>query len=358
MGVYERDDSPFWWLYLEGLQQKVNTKIRVGSTSTQRKDSRALADELYHTQMLQVAADQHRLTGPISRTRTLAEQIAWHRTNITVQHAGAEREGEILTTLNKALGRLPLMAIDKARVQEWMRVRGAKGVTPATVNREVDVLKAVLRDAVPAHLRISPLVGLPRLRGGAKPHRRLLDPAEETRLLKALEPDDRAIVIMGLDTLCRLSDILELRRVDDKGAVLYIGETKNDQPYEVPVSTRLRKALDRLEVDGEYYFPRRREAKTARDRRAAIRLMLRRTCKALKIPYGRKRGGLTFHWATRRTGATRMIQRGVDVRTVQEIGNWKHPSMLLQIYAESNAAARKKAVDLVGRRVRAQKKTA
>lgn len=361
MGVYERSDSPFWWIYLEGLQQKVNTHILVGKTATQRKDSRALADELYHQQMLQLAADQHRLTGPISRTRTLSQQIKWHLENVTVHHAGAEREEEILDILKAGMGPLPLMAIDRTRVQEWMRKRIAENVTPSTVNREIDVLKSVLRDAVPTYLRSSPLVGMKRLRSGAKPHRRLLTPGEETKLLRALEPDDRAIVIMGLDTLCRLSDILDLRRQDDKGAVLYIGDTKNNQPYEVPVSVRLRKALDKLPLDGPYYFQRRRVAKTARDRRAAIRLLLRRTCKELNIPYGRKHGGITFHWATRRTGATRMIQRGVDVRTVQEIGNWKHPAMLLQIYAESNADARQKAVELVSQKQRQRapkKKTA
>ena len=87
-----------------------------------------------------------------------------------------------------------------------------------------------------------------------------------------------------------------------------------------------------------------------RDRRAAIRLLLRRTCLKLAIPYGRKAGGITFHWATRRTGATRMIAAGVDVKTVQEIGNWRTPTCSSTSTLKSNAAARQRAVEIVGHR--------
>ncbi len=350
--------SPSWYLWLEGAppdRQKINTKIRIGKTAVQKRESRALAEELYHQKMLQLAADRDHLTSPASRTRTLNQQIAWHRTTITPHNRGAEREREILARLEKDLGHLPLVILDRPRVQEWMRHRIVNKVSPTTVNREVDVLKAVLREAVPTYLKISPIYGMKRLRSSTTPHRRVLQPAEEKKLLRALAPEDRAMVIMGLDTLCRLSDILDLRRQDDKGDVLWIRAPKGGRSYAVPVSVRLRKALKRLPLNGEFYFPGRREAKTARDRRAAIRQMLKRTCKALGIPYGRKQGGITFHWATRRTGATRMIQRGIDVRTVQEIGNWKQADVLLQIYSESNAEARKRAVEAVSHQRRRTK---
>jgi hypothetical protein len=38
MGVFTRDHSPYWWLYLESTHQKLSTKIRIGTTAEQRKD--------------------------------------------------------------------------------------------------------------------------------------------------------------------------------------------------------------------------------------------------------------------------------------------------------------------------------
>ena len=59
-------------------------------------------------------------------------------------------------------------------------------------------------------------------------------------------------------------------------------------------------------------------------------------CKKAGLRYGRAQGGLTFHWATRRTGATRyLLEKGSPISAVQKQGNWKHPEMLLRIYAEA-----------------------
>jgi hypothetical protein len=70
-------------------------------------------------------------------------------------------------------------------------------------------------------------------------------------------------------------------------------------------------------------------------------------CKKAKLRYGRRIGGITFHWATRRTGAIRMIQRGVDLKTVQTIGHWKNPEVMLGIWAESHSRAALAAVELI-----------
>ena len=89
--------------------------------------------------------------------------------------------------------------------------------------------------------------------------------------------------------------------------------------------------------------------------------MLKRACLKAGIPYGRKAGGITFHWATRRTGATRMLQRGVDLKTVQAIGHWKSADVVLDIYAETTSRAARQAVELVGslpKRSRPKRKSA
>jgi len=351
VGVYTRPDSPWWWLYLETAppgQRKVKTKVRVGTTTSQRHDSRLLALEIYHQRMHAIAARVHRLRveTPAIRFDKYADLYA---RDVLPHHRGHEREAEILTVLRRGFSDELLQAIDRDRVRSWMTVRRAE-VSARTVNREVDLLKSMLRDAVPKYLEVSPIVGMKRLTV-VPPKRRLMTPAEERKLLRELRPDDKAIVLMGLDTLARLGDILDLRREDDDGRWLYIRDPKDPSqgaPYRVPVSKRLRKALTQVEENGPFYFPRRRLAQTDRDRRNTIRQMLEYACERAGLDYGRAKGGLTFHWATRRTGATRMIQRKVDLKTVQAIGHWKTADVVLDIYAEANPTKARAAVELVG----------
>lgn len=171
-------------------------------------------------------------------------------------------------------------------------------------------------------------------------------------MLLALAPDDKAIYLLGVDSLLRLGDILDLRKADRRGAAMYIADPKDptqSEPFEVPLSKRTRAALGALpKTDSEYLFPRRRRAKTERDRRNTIRQVFELACKRARVPFGRAAGGFTFHWGTRRTGATRMIRAGVDVKTVQEVGHWQTADVVLGIYAEGSTRAARRAVEVPG----------
>jgi len=372
MGVFSRPDSPWWWLWLETAppgREREKTEIRIGTTIAQKKDSRALASDLYHRRMNEIAARVHRLQRN-TKAPTFATFVKWYDTNVIAHHKGQERERAILPRLVKAFGELALDAIDADAVIAWRTVRRMTATTIAhfggpkgkprtlrppsarTVNREVDLLQQILAAGVPKYYDESPLEDLPDL-DVVDPIRRTMSADEETRILRELPVDDRAILLVGLDTLTRLGDILELRREDDHGTHLDILDTKNGLSHTVPVSTRLRLALDAVKLDPrhpEWYFPRRRGAATDRDRRGAIAHALKRACQRAHVPYGRARGGVTFHWGTRRTGATRMIRAGGDkaIATVQRIGNWKDPTVLIGIYQETITAEMRAAVESVG----------
>jgi integrase len=346
MSVYARPDSPYWWMYLETTQQKVRTKYLVGLTTQQRRASRALAEAFYHQQMNATAAriDKLPLDRPVMRFGAWAKLYA---RDVLPQHRGAEREREILRVLNRGLGDELLHQLTRDRVDQW-RTERLQQVSANTVNREIDLLKSMLKRAVPTYLESSPLAGMKRL-ATVRPKRHLMTPDEEKRILRYLAPDDSAILLIGLDALVRLGDILDLRWADDHGTTLYIRDPKDrttPRPYTVPVSARVREALDALGKTGEYIFARRRQAAPGH-RGAVVRAALKIACRDAKIPYGRKKEGVTFHWGTRRTGATRMLQRGAELKAVQAIGNWKHPTVMLDIYAESTSAAAFAAVELV-----------
>jgi hypothetical protein len=145
--------------------------------------------------------------------------------------------------------------------------------------------------------------------------------------------------------LIRLGDLLDLQPTDRRRGWLYVADPKADEPYEIALSRRAMQALDALPVTGKYYFQRYRGAKTDRDRRARVRRMLMKLCAKAHVPYGKKGGGITFHWATRRSGATRLlVKQNAPLPAVQRQGNWKTPAVLLAIYAEADRQDQQDAV--------------
>lgn len=342
MGVYSRTDSPWWWLYLETTKAKERTAIKVGTTTAQKKDSRQLADALYHQRMNAEAARLYKLPSAKPAIRFRDYAVAYD--NVIAHHRGAHRERQMLKTLTAGFGDTLLSLLDGDRVRQWMVLR-RQTVQARTINREIDLLKSMLRDAAPKYLDASPLVGLKKL-AVVKPKRHLMTTTEERKLLKAAtDPEDRAILIVALDSLVRLGDLIDLRRSDRRGRWIYLRDPKTGEPAEVALSVRGAKALDAIKSDSPFLFPKFRKAATAEGRGNAVRYMLRSLCARAKIRYGWKHGGITFHWATRRTGATRMLlKKGISVPAVQRQGTWKNPDVLLQIYAEAGKADLLKAV--------------
>jgi integrase len=337
MGIYTRPDSPYWWLWLETAppgEQKLSSRIRIGTTVAQRKDSKRLAEEDYQRRMLDLAEQKVKpLPAPQIRFTDYATPYAEH---VIALRRGARRELEMLKPLRAFFDNDLLSKIDADRVRAYI---ASRKVAPRTVNREVDLLKGMLRDAVGKYLEANPIAGLKRLK--APPiKRRLLQPAEEQRLLDAGEDDqDRALIILGIDTMIRLGDLLDLERSERDGPWLYVKHAKSGDAYETALSARAVAVLTAIEQTGErYYFAKFRRALEPRDWLGSVRQRFEYLCKNAGLRYGRAGGGLTFHWATRRTGATRyLLDQATPISAVQKQGNWKHPEMLLRIYSEARS---------------------
>ncbi len=343
MGIFTRPDSPYWWLWLETTKQKERTAIVVGETTAQRTDSKRVALDRYHQRMNELAARLYKLPSSLPAIRF--RKYATDYEPAIALHKGAEREREILRTLVRFFGEDLLTAIEPERVKQFMAARRVT-VSARTVNREVGLLKSMMRDAVPKYLSSDPIAGM-RYLPTIKPRRRLMTHAEETKLLKHATPLETALLVLGVDGLIRLNDLLDLKRTDRRRQWLHISDPKGGESYDVALSPRARKALDAIKGTSVYYFERYRQANTKRDRRSCVRRVLKRLCHRARVPYGRAKGGLTFHWATRKTGATRLIvDRHAPVPAVQRQGNWKTADVLLSLYAEADTKAQQRAVRL------------
>lgn len=342
MGVYSRKDSPFFWLLLERPHQRPyreSTGLPIdGGSPAQTKELRRQAQEVYATRMADLARVRFKLPTTLTR-RTFADQRAWYAQHVSTQKRGTTREVSMLKQLGAYFDHDELTAIDQARVREWRTWR-LQAVSVSTVRREEELLKHLFTTAVPKYLDASPLKGLPALRVPGT-DTRILTPDEERRLLAAARtPEDRALLLCALDTLLRLSNVKDLTRRQDHGAYLFT-DTKTTA-IRVPVSSRLRTALDALPMTGAAYFPT-----YASTRATPVVRMFHATCALARVPTGRKTGGVSFH-CLRHTGASRMLAAGHDVKTVMQIGGWKNLKVL-ERYLHPTQEAAQAAVNSIGR---------
>lgn len=353
MGIYQRRDSKYWWILIDGTSEKFSSKIPVDAYATeQRKEQKRQAEEIWRAAMTDRARARHDLP-PIEKPEVpgFTAFSTWYEEQYTKKKRGKEREVYALRRLRAHFKETPIDAITAASEAEYITARltaTPKPAKPRTANREISVLRAMMTAAVKAgHLTASPLKGEKLLRT-TKHRKRVLTQEEEDRLLRELEPADQALYVIAVDTLMRLSNVLNLRWSDDRGTYLDLEDSKTGA-YQVPLSTRARKALDSLPKapNAVFVFPHRRVAKKDRDRRSTIRLMLKAACSRANLPYGRAVSGITFHTATRASGATRMLRASIDPRTVQQVGNWASLRQM-EDYLETDRTLTTAAVNAIG----------
>ena len=212
------------------------------------------------------------------------------------------------------------------------------------MRRELELLRCLLNTAIPTYLDTNPVVGV---RSPRSPTRdiRILSRDEEARLLVQATGHERALILCALDTLQRLTNVIMLQREQDHDTYITVLEPKTGTSYKVPVSVRLRQALDALPLDGPAHFPAW-ATRPPTTRNNAVQLAFETLCRAADIPVGRRAGGLTFH-CLRHTGASRMLEAGVDIETVRRIGGWANYTQLQQYLHPTDDASRA-AVESIG----------
>jgi len=252
--------------------------------------------------------------------RRFKEHRQWYADNVSIHKRGVVRERSMLRQLGTFFDSYNLSEIDRAPFLEWRTWR-RRSVRASTINREHEVLSNVLNVAVPAFVERNVLEGVGSLHTEDF-EARIVTPGEEVALLRAAtEPVEAAAILCGLDALLRRGSVASLSRGADHGSYLTILNAKCGT-YKVPVSTRLRRSLDSLSGISDRYF----EAFWPQPENNLTR-MFQRLCEAGGVTYGRAARGVTFH-SLRHTGATRMLSRGVDVKTVMAIGGWRDLKVL------------------------------
>lgn len=214
------------------------------------------------------------------------------------------------------------------RIQAGARVRA---------NRELAVLKSLFNRCREWKLIEcdNPVISVKMVK---EPRQRLrfLEREEEARLLDECPEPLRTIVLMGTNCGLRLkSEALTLRWADvDMGRrtlTVSAAYAKSGTSRTVSLNSLILDALTRLPRRSEFVF-----AKPNGKPYHAIR-GFREACRRAELT------NVTPH-STRHTFATRLVENGVDLRTVQELGGWATLS-LVQRYAHVSPSRKAEAVE-------------
>lgn len=230
------------------------------------------------------------------------------------------------------------------RIQNARRKRGpnpmARFVSPATVNRDVEMLKRLLRRAYDVWD-----VDVPRIRWvlhklpEADPRDRCLSDDEEARLIGAAAPYLRAPIRFAILTGLRLANTVEL------------GWTQSDfQAREIVVKIKSRKPGGKVLV-----LPITEEIlvllvnQIPRDQ-GRVFLKDGRPIKSWQTAWrgAKRRAGINdFRWHDlRHTAGTRMVRAGVDISDVQEVLG--HASITTtRRYVSRDTGAKRRAMELL-----------
>lgn len=227
-------------------------------------------------------------------------------------------------------------------IERWRRERHKKGTSPSTTNRQIAALRACISKALDWGLIDEhPLRNLKPSRVDKSPLVRTISDEEEESLRSALRRRDRQLreqrksgnewraarhqellpeldyyadhlepmVLVALNTGMRRGEILHLRWSDlTEDSITVRGTTaKSSQTRVIPMNAEVKRVFERWSANSEWVFPGRDTSPLT---------TVKKSWGGIKKDAGLP--NLRFH-DLRHTFATRVLQRGNDIKTVQDL---------------------------------------
>ena len=237
------------------------------------------------------------------------------------------RDRGMAKRLRDFFGDILLSQISAKMISEYKIKRRGDGVSPRTINYELGLMSHAFSLAMKEWEWVTdnPVVRVRKERVNNKLERWLtLD--EERKLLVASPLWLREIILFAIQTGLRQGEILRLKwsQIDFERKTLLITEQKNRSVDTLPLSATAlhvlkKKAPGNPDPDALVFVSKLGKRIDSSVLIRAFHLAERKA----GIPK------LRFH-DLRHTFATRLIQNGVDLFTVQKLGRWKNTSMVMR----------------------------
>ncbi|HEV8713298.1 MAG TPA: site-specific integrase [Candidatus Binatia bacterium] len=294
MGLYKRNDT--WVIQYFAHGKRVREAIGPSKRQAELVLAKRKADI---REGRYFAPTEKPLAFSILADRYLKEHAALHKKPRSYLRNVASAK-----VLKAFFGERLLKDITPADVHAFIMSRKEQGKSAATINAEVGHLSHMFTWANKLHLTTHhPCRGVTRLKANQKD--RYLTREEIDRLLAVCRRDLRDMVILGLGTGMRASEVLSLDReqVELKRKVAILPDTKNGDRRIVPLPEEVIAMFQRRPIPLGKWFAGGLGNLTKGVRRAA---------KRANLP------GVTFH-TLRHTFASHAVMSGVDLYTVAKL---------------------------------------
>ena len=313
MGLYKRGST--WWV---DITTPSGNRIRCSAETEDRRQAQEYHDRLkLETWRVSKLKEQPSRIWDDAALSWLDDRERADKGNL---------EG-ILRWLQPSLRGVIIQQIDVALIGEIVAKKRKEGVSPATVNKVLMVIRAVLRHAQ----GIGWIESVPRIRmlKTEKKRVRFLTHAEAERLLRILPPHKSDIVRFSLATGLRMGNILELEwsQIDmaRKCAWVHPDQAKSRKAIPVPLSDEAMEVISRQlgKNDKVVFSWRGKPIKRVNNRGWQSAL---------------KKAGIKdfrFH-DLRHTWASWHIQNETPLSVLQELGGWESSEMVRR-YAHLSA---------------------
>jgi integrase len=237
-----------------------------------------------------------------------------------------DRDSQILAHIQPNWQHRPLDAITRSECVTYINRRGHEGAKPATIMREIGLLKAMFNAAIREGLMTqNPWAGIKGLR--TEPRTRVLGSREQVALMEALNPEYQRLVVTALGTGLREAELLGLRPRDiDRAAgqvFVRAGTAKGGRPRTVPLLPAVEEALDE-QVRHRSCGP---DDRLWRQSGSAVWKCLRAAAKRAKLE------PLCVH-DLRRTFGTRCAVSGMPLPQLQKIMGHASPEVTMRHYVQ------------------------
>lgn len=304
MGLFKRGE--IWWMSFIYKGQQIRR-------STETAD-RKLAQRIFDKNKGEIAEGKWFEHMP-GEDHTFQEMMDLYLEECSARKGSTDRDQVSLKHLLPCFGEKTVTQIAAREVSRYKTLRRKEGAAPATVNRELALMKHAFNMARREWewLKDNP-VSMVKMEREPPARDRWLTREEEAKLLACSAGWLHRLVVFSVETGLRRGELINLRwsDVQMQVRVIVVFGAKTQERRSVPLSERafqILQTLRKLEKAGEFVFVHpAKEQVNIQTLRTAFNTALRRA------------GIKNFHWHDlRHTFASRLAQAGVDPYTIQKL---------------------------------------
>ena len=319
-----------------------NGKYYRRSTET---DNRKLARRIFDKVKGEVATGKwfEKPAGEGLTFNDLADKYMTEYSAVNKTASTHKRDKSLFKQLQSTFGECYITDITPAMISDYKVKRRSDGVSPRTINYELTVMSHAFNIGIREWdlATDNPVKKVSKERVNNQIERWLtLD--EEARLLNVSPKWLQDIIVFAINTGMRQSEILDLKwkQIDMDRKTITISEQKNHCTDTLPFNATVMSILsDKYCADTDpdsYVFPNKAfNRKGNRDLLIAFSNALKKA----------NVHNFRFH-DLRHTFATRLVQNGVDLYTVQKLGRWK-TVVMVQRYAHHHTETLRPAIEVM-----------